>query len=358
MSAANLLVGSTCGSLYIVRCDPVDCSATLKTTIRAGKEPITTCIDVANRSFYCLDRRTGGVEGQLLILGPTEFGSIEQKATIGTGAAHPTCMITVGRCIYICHKSGYSIFSYPKAPKSTRRRRKSTLPPVAEDSVAETLNDLYAISKTMGAEKAVKVPDNTLELMQQQLDSSTQMDVVEMFQHVKTNQAIMRFCKRQDERFIYGITKSGISSFLVMVDGSLIQKHEVDLEGLVDCDSDGQDCFALCTEYLIKISLVEAGTLEVSRKIPLRFDNGTAVRISKIYDRAYITTGKTVVSINLKTEESETLTIAADHLTISNDEMFLYVSNATNDKIEVYTNRGRRLGSCDATSPAGIVHMS
>lgn len=358
MPAANLLVGSTCGSVYIVRSDPSGRTATLKTTISAGAQPIQICIDIENRSFYCLDRQDGEREGRLLTLGPTEFGSIEEKASIGTGAQHPTSMIAVGKSLYVCHKSGYTTFSFPKAPKSTRRRRKSSLAPVAEDSVAETLNELYAISKTMDSESTVKVPGNTLEVMQQQLDSSSQMDVVQMVQQVKTEEPILKFAKRNDERYIYGVTKHDVGSYLVMHDGSLIKKQTHRLGNVIDCDSDGTQCYVLCADLIIQMNMADNGDLEVIKRLPVNAADTTSIKLAIEYGRAYIVAAKTVLSIHLETGKVDILDIVADDLALSKDQRFLYISKTRQNKLEVYSNRGSFMGSCQIEGPAGIVHMS
>lgn len=359
MPAANLLVGSTCGSVYIIRCDPEQRTASVKTTISGGAQPFSISIDVETRSFYCLDRRVGEPEGRLLTLGPTEFGSIEQKSSIGTGAPRPFNMISVGRSIYVCHESSYTTFSFPKVAKSTRRRRASALSPVAEDSVAETLNDLYAISKTMDSGSPTKVPTNTIDLISQQLlDSSTQMDAVGIVQQVKTTDAVLKFVKRDDERYIYGITKREIGAYLVMTDGSLIKKQSKGIEGVIDCDSDGTHCYVLCQNSVKRVSMVSGSVLKVTAEYQINHQTGRAITVDKLHGRAYITAEKTLLSLDLKTDTHDVLEIEADWLGMSNDGRFLYVCKNQENKIEMYSNKGTFLASCEVEGPAEVIHMS
>lgn len=357
MSASNLIVGSTSGLVYIVRCEPSSRTVSIKSTITAGKAPLALIIDVDNKCFYCLDNCPEEAEGRLLTLVPSNFGTIEEKTAIGTGGCKPFHMMNHGKNIYVCHEGGYSTIKSPLPSKSTRRGRASELTPVAENTVAESLDELYQISKTMDTEDAPD-PAQALNNIKQYLDAETQLEITELKQFVPTQETVLKFIRTQNDSFLIGITKTGASSYSVMNDGTLVMEKTLQLDGVVDCAVARECLYMLTKEQIVKARLDANGQLETLSAYPCPYDGLKSITVSHRHAIAFISTTNFVLSMKLNSGNLTKLDIQADTLCLSKNEQFLFTSNRKQNTLTVFSLQGQNLGSCSVQDPAEIVHMS
>lgn len=367
MPPANLLVGSTCGSIYIVRCDPIAKTVSLKTTIKAGHQPISLLVDIPNKSFYCLDRNLDDPEGSLLTLSPGEFGSIDEKLSIHTGASRPNHMSAIGNMIYINHESGYSFVKIPAAPKSTRRRRASNLTPVAENTVAESLDELYAISKTMddAGEPAVQGLD-AIENIQKHLDAESALDTTELKGIVPTKVPILKFANIQKpENWCLGLSKEGVSTYKIESEGTLIHQTMLDLgEKCVDLDTSGSTCYVLTTSQIVTCEVSATGQITRSgtgHKLSSNsemFGMTRCIKVAKAANVAVVLTTNSVILVDLRAPRSRTMSIEADYVSLSTDQQLFFLCDQGGDCISMYTIHGVFLGKCSIKEPAEAIQMS
>ncbi|CCG84908.1 unnamed protein product [Taphrina deformans PYCC 5710] len=355
--AANLLVGSSCGNVYILRCVVRNGSITLKTTIQAGETPIQLLVDVDNKCFYCLDNAASSPEGRLLTLAPTELGTIEQSMSISTGGIRPHAMINIGKTIFINHQECYSIVKSPIAPKSTRRRRTSTLAPVTEDPVAEGLDTLYHISKTMHDDSDTADPSDVIALIQQHIHSESHIDVTELKSVVPTDEPILKFVHWLKEDYIVGLTSRGLTSYRVSDAGLLHPLKSKEVPDVIDCEAGNDSLFVLCRGSL-KQGTLSDGEFLLEREYAIDAPRATSLKVLGNRERAFIMTPHSVISINLESSSQKVLDIRGTSMALSTDDDLLWVANKEAGTIAMYTVLGKELGQCRVERPASIVHMS
>lgn len=361
--AANLLVGSTCGSVYIVRCDPNARSVSLKTTITAGTTPLDLIVDVENKCFYCLDQeRQESPEGHLLTLAPTEFGTIEESMSIGIGGARPHHMMSLGQNIFICHAGGYSVVKSPLVPKSKRRRRLSSLAPVTEDAVAENLDELYRISKTMSPDdgetaKGTAGSANAIANIQQHLSAETHIDATDLTSVVAMRDPFIKFVHWRRLDYIIGIKSDGVTSFRVAEDGALTPLSTLHVRDVVDCEAADDSLYVLCRGAVRQGSLVD-GALTVGRSYDIVSTDVLSLRVLKDRTTAFVLTTSGVISIDLASGKQQELETRGTSMNLSNDDRLLFVADHPGGTLTMFSVQGQELGRCKVREPVNMVHMS
>ena len=327
----------------------------LKTTMTAGKNPRSVIVDVANKSFYCLDSCTGDQAGRILTLAPTELGTIEEQATISTAGREPYYFVHINRSIYVLNHDCYTVYQAPTVSKSSRRRRRSSLAPVQEDTVAESLEELYKISRNMTTVKSsTEDPSNALQNLRSYINSETSSEIIETRQVVNyKDEPLLKLLPFANSKLIIGLKKSALKSYTIDENGGLLPASSMVLSEAIDFDID-DFIYVLQERSVLKIDLKD-NKFSILQEHKIDIPDPYALKAS---DEIIIAGKGIILRLNLASGQTDRLKIDSTSILVSRDGRLLFVADASEGGLTMYTIAGVKLGSCKLQNAAQIAHMS
>ncbi|BFZ54800.1 hypothetical protein PYCC9005_001837 [Savitreella phatthalungensis] len=367
--STNTIVGSRAAKVLIVNCDPTDSSLNLRTAIPAGHTPFSTIVDVDNKCFYALDAHPQTSQGIVRTLAPTPAGTVEQQLSSCTEAPNPTAFYACGAYIYVLHASGdYAIFRRPRPPRSTRRRRSSTLIPIREDVVGESLAELYRLSKdtpvsdpNTSLEERAEASIQTIKQELTHVDNApaikpASVDAIELVSVITCEEGkeIRRIVPWHDEAQVLLARRDGVVICGVdILTGNLNERAVLPLAQLTDCDCRGSSLICVLTEdELIVVSASERNDLSIVKRHPIK---GDLIRVSST-GHAYVRQTSSWVNIDLDTGDQKALGFVSDELIAHRDGRTLLCT--TTDALRMYTIEGKLQASLSLDQPTIITRMT